>query len=53
MKFWQAALLSLMLALCVGGLLRIYLPNISSNACFVIAFVITAGAYALVQRKQR
>jgi hypothetical protein len=23
MKFWQAALLSLMLALCVGGLLRI------------------------------
>ena len=51
MKFWQAALLSLLVAMCVGGLLRIYAPWVSSNVCFGIGFVVTAGAYALVERR--
>ena len=53
MKFWQAALLSLLVAMCVGGLLRIYAPWVSSNVCFGIGFVVTAGAYVLVQRKEQ
>jgi hypothetical protein len=53
MKFWQAALLSLLLAMCIGGLLRVYAPWVSSGVCFGIGFVVTAGAYALVQRKEQ
>jgi len=51
MKFWQSALLSLLLAMCIGGLLRVYAPFVSSGVCFGIAFVITAACYASVKRE--
>ena len=49
MKFWQAALLSLLVAMCVGGLLRIYVPWASQGFCFLIGFLITGIAYAFVK----
>jgi hypothetical protein len=50
MKFWQAALLSLMLVMCIGGLLRVYAPWTGPGVSFGIGFVITAGAFLLVRR---
>ena len=52
MKFWQAALLSLLLAMCIGVLLRIYAPFVSSGVCFGIAFVITAACYASIKKEK-
>lgn len=52
MRFRQAALLSLLLAMCIGGLLRVYAPFVSSGVCFGIAFVITAACYASVKKEK-
>ena len=54
MKFWQVALLSLLVAMCIGGLLRIYAPWVNSDVCFGIGFVVTGAAYALTEwRKEQ
>jgi hypothetical protein len=37
--------------MCIGGLLRVYAPFVSTGVCFGIAFVITAACYASVKRE--
>lgn len=52
MKFWQAALLSLLLAMCIGGILCIYAPFTPWVVSFLIGAIITGLAYSFVEKKE-